>query len=243
MKNIVVFSSARSGGNLLDGIVGKYKNTKILGEVFNRRHHPCYNMINDIFETHGRIDISNETLFEIINDKHRYTYDVIVTRFHNTHFSFVYNENIFDLFDNFGKILLYRENFINKLVSLTVVLSGTKKWHYSKNDELPQYDKYCIYFGRNYVKRQLDYLKDYYNGIIDRWGSENIEFVKYEDLIKNNDISHIANRFGFSYYDDTVEIPTIHINPNDDGYKRVINYDELKDLKLVLKKTNDGYRF
>lgn len=243
MEYIVIFSSGRSGGNLLDNIIKKYRNVKVLGEFHNRRLGSIFKDASYAFERCGRYAISNEKLYDILNNRYKDKYDIITTRFHNYHFKFSYNYDAYDLFDNFHKIILYRESVINKLVSMLIVLNHNNRWHYSKNDKLPQYDKYSIYVGRNYVEHQLNCLNGYYNGIIDRWGSENIEFVKYEDLIKNNDISHIANRFGFSGFNDNIQIPTVHINKNDDGYKRVINYDELKDLKLELKKTDSGWRF
>lgn len=243
MKNVVLFSSARSGGNLLDGLIRKYQNVKVLGEMYNRRPHHYFNKIDNILKKYGRYTLSNEKLFRLIEDEYKDEYDILLSRFHYTHFRFRYNENVFDLFDNFGKILLYRENFINKLVSFNIVVKDTKKWHYSKQDILPDYKKYTIFFGKKYVENQLNRLKRNYNRIIDRFGSENIEFVKYEDLLENNDISYLANKFGFLNYNSKIEIPTMHINTKDNNYEYVINYDELKDLKLILKKTKHGYRF
>ena len=233
----VIFSSARSGGNLLDGLINKYQNGRALGEIYGRSYQIQLNE-----------RINNKSVNEYTKDieaKYQNRYDIIIPRFHQIHLRFGFNVGIFDtVFDNFDKkIILYRENLLNKQVSFSMVMN-TKTWHYSSpNEVLPDYKKYQIYLNKNYMEYLFINLRNYYNGIIERYGGDSLFFVKYEDIVESHSITELADWLGLIGYNASVKIPTRHINPTDDGYKQIINYEELKHLKLELKKTKYGYRF
>lgn len=238
MNKVIIFSSARSGGNLLDGKFEQYENVKSFGEFFARRD---FNKVDDtIFNHNSTHTMSNKFALSLIEDKYRDSYDTMVFRYHNAHFQYSFNDSIYDDIRDFKKILLYRENFLNKMVSLTIA-SSKSEWHYTDSNRIPSYTDYSIYYSKDKLDGLYNVCKEFYNNMLSIYGD--MPIVKYEDLLLMNDIDCIISELGLDTKKIHDNISTHHINKKDDGYKRIINQKELGDYKLILKKTKDGFRF
>lgn len=238
MNKVIIFSSARSGGNLLDYNFNQYKGVQSFGEFFARRY---YNKRDDtIFNRDDTFTMSNEKAVRLLEERYRSKYNTLVFRYHGAHFKCSYNDSIYDDIIDYKKVLLYRENFLNKMVSLTIA-STKEKWHYIDDNNTPNYDEYDIYYSSKKLDILFNVLKNFYNNMLSMYGDMCI--VKYEDLVDMDNIDSIMSKLEIDANRISNEVPTHHINKKDDGYKNIVNLEELNEYQLVLKKTKDGYRF
>jgi hypothetical protein len=233
MNKVIIFSSARSGGNLLDSMFNQYSGTKSFGEFFSRRLHSSKD--STIFQIGNFLELSPMDTVNIIENEYS-DYILLTFRFHEAHMAYSYNKDIYDNFNNFKKIILYRENFLNKCVSLSIA-SASSKWHFTDNDKLPAYSNYSIFYNPKNFNKFFENTKNYYNDILSRY--DDVLVFKYEDLIKMNNLDDILFKLGLNLNKINNEINTKHINKSDDGYLRVINKHELGEYKLIF----DGKKF
>jgi len=230
MNKIVIFSSARSGGNLLDGMFSKYNGARSFGELFSRRRHNQSSSF--LFEMDNVYEITNQDILNKLEEVYGNDIDTMICRHHEAHCRYSYNQSIYEDVIPFKKVLLYRENFLNKVVSLSIA-STRGKWHYNEDENLPEYSDYRIHFGKDYLDKFIERTKRYYNNILSRY--EDVVVLKYEDLLKMDNLNFIMNKFGFDNTLEDIPIETVHINKKDDGYTRIVNIDELPEYKLILE--------
>lgn len=238
MKDVIIFSAARSGGNLLDRVLGNYDGVKSFGELYSRRE---YNMnIDDDPVYRNIVNMTNVEMIDYLNDYYREDFHTFVYRVHSFHLTS--NRNIFllDEINPFKKIILYRENLINKIFSFTYSRVN-RKWHYMEKDDIPDYNKCKMYLNPSHVKAVKKGVLHYYNTILERY--DDILIIKYEDLIKGNEYRRIENYLDLSEFKDDYYIDTHKISKDDMSYKNVINYDEIKEHKMILKKEDGKYKF
>jgi len=238
MNRIVIFSSARSGGNLLDEMLSQYESVLSFGELFSRKQHNTKSFfLKDIPDLYS---VSNKQIIDTLEKKYHKTYNTWTSRYHNAHFRFSFNQTIYEDLLNFKKILLYRENFLNKIFSFNVAIY-LKNWHYTYDETPPDYSKFKLYYNPGSLIKDFKRTKSYYNNLLERY--DDLIVIKYEDLIQWKNLDHITIELGINTARTNKKIPTQHINKSDDGYKNIINLKELNSCKLILKDTEAGLRF
>jgi hypothetical protein len=229
-NRLIIFSSARSGGNLLQYLLNRYNSVKPFGEVFSR-----VNLINNYpniyWDDYEIYTVSNEEIISGLEEL--YPSNILyIYRIHPIHFRFDYNKNLYDFFNPFKKILLYRENFLNKMVSQSIALL-TNKWHYSVNDSIINYSNFGIYYDKDWLIKQRDILIDYYNSILDKYSD--ITIVKYEDLISNMNVDDIVSKLDIDIQYIGGDIETVYINPYYDNCSRILNINDFDVDEYTLK--------
>lgn len=236
MNRILIFSSARSGGNLLDGQFERYDGVSSFGEAFSRRHFS--HRKEDVLHSKDIHTISNSELITRLDasqkDIHTSTY-----RVHNIHFNYSFNKNLLDEISPYKKIILYRESFLDKSVSLDIA-RHTRQWHYTDKSQVIDYSDYKIYFNPASRYAYLVELTNYYNHLFKLYPNSIV--IKYEDLIEMDNIDNIIDKLNLNLKFKGGDIPTTYINPNRDNYKYIINYDELIKLSSFKLKF-DGTQF
>lgn len=238
MNRVVIFSSARSGGNLLDGMFNQYKSVRSFGELFSRRNHNHKSdFLNELEELYS---IPNKRIIEVLEDIYSDKYDTWVCRHHEAHYRYSFNQTIYEDIKDFKKVLLYRENFVNKLFSLSVA-SYIGDWHYTDDEVPPNYNDFNLYYNPEILAKFFNSTRDYYNDMLERY--EDVKIIRYEDLIQWENLDHIMRELDIEVSEKSDEINTKHINKSDDSYKQVINYDQVKEYKLLLKNENGKYKF
>lgn len=238
MNNILIFSKARSGGNLLTQTMKTYSSVGRVGEFLRY----------SVWQNDKYPDVDKFTSNDIDNFiktkelEYNGLVSSLVYRIHPIHLNLYPNVNIFEYSRRFDKIVvLYRENFLNLMVSLNVALK-LRSWHYTDKSYLPKYSDFKFHLSKTYIANSLKYTVDYYNEIIDTHGIKNVEIIKYEDIIGNNiNYTEFLDGLNIDITHTNYDIETLHINPNDDGYKSLINLDRLGEVKL--KFNNKSQRF
>lgn len=219
MNKIIIFSHGRSGGNLLEGIICNNTRIKSFGELlFNRG-------LNTLHINRGGFD-SSQLLKKTETDYNNF--DILLYRTHTL-------DGILDIVNsmdsNWYKILLYREDFIQKLISYTIA-SHTMKWHFVDDEKLKshKYNDFKVFLNKKYVDKELDCIIRYYNSVLTQFND--IEIIKYEDLIQLN-IPTILDKFNIDK--NNIQLKTLKVGNIKNNRDILINSKDFDDDKYLLK--------
>lgn len=217
MNKIIIFSHGRSGGNLLEGILCNNKKIKSFGELlFNRG----LNSLHIQTIGYNGCDLIKETEKEYSN------YDILLYRLHTLNGL----SDVMKLIDNdWYKILLFREDFIQKLVSYTIA-SQTMKWHMVENATQYSYNNFKVYLNKKGVDVTLSSVNEYYSKVLSMFND--IHIIKYEDLLKL-DIQPIFDTFMIDK--NNLKIHTLKLSDIENNRDILINANDFLDSKYMLK--------
>jgi hypothetical protein len=140
---------------------------------------------------------------------------------------------------SYKKILLYREDFLDRCVSLNIA-KFTNKWHYTDSTEIVDYNDFKIHINPITLLSYFNSIKVYYNDILSKF--KDVTIVRYEDLVNMEDLQYIIKNLGLTLNFKGGDIPTKYINPSKDNHKCITNYEEILNIssfKLIF----DGKKF